>query len=169
MALLSIFADGYIHVVQGHLRMSDERFQDGLRLTTTEPQRPLVGQKQPLPIGSCLIYQGLGEIARERNELAEAEQCLKSCIALAERWGNAEPLADSYVFYARARHAQGDLDGAHRLMERAEGLGREGQISALTVRQVEAYHTRLWIAEGRLDAAARGAAALERHLEAVVA
>ena len=168
MGLLSLFTAGYMNVVQGRLRQARERFESGLRLAEAEIGAGASGGERGglPPVGSSLIYQGLGEIAREMNDLPNAERCLARCIELVERWGHAEPLADSYVFYARARHAQGDLDGAHRLIEQAEQLGREGQISALTVRQVEAYHTRLWIAEGRLDAAARGAAALERHLEA---
>jgi len=155
MALLSIFADGYIHVMQGHLCMSYERFQDGLRLVTAEPQRPLLDQNGPLPIGTSLIYQGLGEIARERNDLAQAEQYLSKCVALAERWGNAEPLADGYVVYARIKHALGDVPNAFQLVAQAEKLGHEGQLTPLTVSQMQIHRARLCIAEGRLDEAAQ--------------
>jgi LuxR family maltose regulon positive regulatory protein len=50
-------------------------------------------------------------------------------------------------------------------MAKAEQLGREGQVTALTVRQVEAHRARLWIAEGNLHAVAQWAAATERRLE----
>jgi LuxR family maltose regulon positive regulatory protein len=163
MALLSTFAAGYMHVVQGHLRLARECFQEGLRLAEVG-ELPGVQDRSPAPpIGTSLVYQGLGEVAREQNDLARAEQYLARCVELAERWGNAEPLADSYVLLARIRHAQGEIADAHRWMERAEQFGRKGQVTDLTLRQVEAHRTRLWIAEANLEASTRWAETWSGH------
>jgi LuxR family maltose regulon positive regulatory protein len=66
-------------------------------------------------------------------------------------------LADSYVLYARVKHALGDVPGAREYMDKAAQLGREGQVVGLTIRQIEAHQARLWLASGDLDAAERWA------------
>jgi LuxR family maltose regulon positive regulatory protein len=99
MTLLSIFAAGYMYVVQGHLHTARERFEQGLHLAETEARSPTAGRgmdRAPLPpIGTSLVYQGLAEISREQNDLQGAEQYIVRSIELAKRWGPGEPLADS--------------------------------------------------------------------------
>jgi LuxR family maltose regulon positive regulatory protein len=149
MTLLSVYASGFLCIIQGHLHQARETFEEGLDLAEAEgiPREPS-GSKQP-SLGASLMYQGLGEVAREQNDLVRAERYLARSVALAEQWGNAETLADSYALYGRVRHAMGDLSGAHGVMDKALQLGQKGRISDLTIRQMEAHQARLWIAGGQ--------------------
>jgi LuxR family maltose regulon positive regulatory protein len=157
LTLLSIYASGFLCMLQGHLRRARETFVEGLRLAEAEAQRPGLGWTQQPSLGASLMVQGLGEVSREQNDLERAEQYLARSVELAERWGNAETLADSYALYARVKHARGDVAGAHEVMDKAEQLGQEGRIAPLTVRQIRVHRARLWIADGHMDAAARWA------------
>ena len=175
MTLLSMYASGYLSIIQGRLHQARETFEEGLDLAENEgrPQASLWVQHPAL--GASMMYQGLGEVAREQNDLARAERYLARSVALAEEWGNAETLADSYALYGRVKHALGDLSGAHAALDKALQLGREGRIADLTIRQMQAHQARLWIADrppadrqavdGRtvgLELAARWAQALQQ-------
>jgi LuxR family maltose regulon positive regulatory protein len=163
LTLLSIYASGFLRMLQGQLHRARETFAEGLLLAETEAQRPGLGWTQQPSLGASLMYQGLGEVSREQGDLERAEQYLARSVELGKQWGNAETLADSYAFYARIKHARGDVSGAHEIMDKAEQLGQEGRIAPLTVRQIRAHRARLWIADDRLGAAARWADECRRN------
>ena len=166
IALLSTFTVGYLHVLQGHLRQAREIFWRGLQLAEVDSRRPSAGESERPSLGISLVYQGLGEVSREQNDLESADRYLTEGIELGEQWGNAEVLADSYALFARVKQAQGDAQGADETIAKAEQLGRENRVSPLTARQVDAHRARLWVARGKLGAAARWAASLEHTYEA---
>jgi LuxR family maltose regulon positive regulatory protein len=166
ITLLSIFSFGYLHLMQGQLRQAKEVFGRGLQLAGADGRQPETGEGERPALGTSLVYQGLGEVSREQNDLDSADRYLAQCIELGEQWGNAEMLADSYVFAARTRQAQGDVQAAHKLIHKAEQLTRENKLSPLTIRQVEAHRARLWVAQGNLETAARWAASLGYAQEA---
>ena len=74
-------------------------------------------------------YTLLGEILRERNELESAEQTLSAGILQCEWAGYQRYLVFSHVSAARLKFAQGNLPGAARSLDTAEGIaavsGRE--------------------------------------------
>jgi LuxR family maltose regulon positive regulatory protein len=166
LAALSIYMSGYLQVMQGHLHRARNVFMQGLQLAQVDSQPLDIGEQVPMPLGASLIYQGLGEIAREQNALDDAERYLRKSIELAEQWGNAEPLADSYVAMARTKQAQGDGQGANAVIRKARLMARENKVSPLTARLVEAYRARLLVAQGELEGTARWAASLADAHEA---
>jgi LuxR family maltose regulon positive regulatory protein len=166
VTLLSIYTSGYLQAMQGHLRQAREIYCQGLQLPEPDSQHPGAGQSEQPFLAVSLIYQGLGDVLREQNDLENAGRYLTKCIELGEQWGNAEVLADSYIVLARAKQAQGDTRGANEVIGKAEQFVRENQVSPLTVRQIEAHRARLWVAQGNLEAAARWAASQERIYEA---
>jgi len=160
VTMLSAYTSGYLQTMQGHLQQARELFSRSLQLEETESQRPSVEQPHlPTPAIS-LIYQGMGYVLYEQNDLQDAERYLAKCIEIAEAWGNAEVLADSYIFLARVKQAQGDARGANGVIGKAEQLARENRVAPMTVRLVNAHRARLWIAQVNPDAAARWAASL---------
>ena len=165
MTMLSTFTFGYLHVIQGHLRQAKDIFLKSLQLAGVGERRPDVSEGERPPLGVSLVYQGLGEVLREQNDLENADRYLTDSVALGEQWGNAEMLSDSYVFSARTKRALGNIGGAHALFRKAEQLSMNYQISPLTTRQVDAHRARLWVAEGDLEAAARWAASLGQFQE----
>jgi LuxR family maltose regulon positive regulatory protein len=166
ITLLSTFSFGYLHLMQGQLRQAKEVFGQGLQLAGADGRRSEAGEGERPTLGTGLVYQGLGEVSREQNDLDSADLYLAKCIELGEQWGNAEMLADSYIFAARTKQAQGDMQAAHDLIHKAERLAWENKLSPLTVRQVEAHRARLWVAQGNLETAARWAASLGYAREA---
>ena len=160
MTMLSIFTFGYLHVMQGHLRQAKDVFLRGLQLAGVGERQPDVTMGERPPLGVSLVYQGLGEVLREQNDVENADRYLTESVALGEQWGNAETLADSYVCSARTKRALGDMGGAHALFRKAERLSLDNQVSPLTTRQVDAHHARLWVAEGNLEPASRWATSL---------
>jgi LuxR family maltose regulon positive regulatory protein len=91
-----------------------------------------------------------------------AERYLTQGIALAARWGEAGTIS-GYTGLARVRQAQGDEQGALEAAQLA--LQAAQRFDAMEVDDIGAAlcRTRLWIAQGNLEAAARWAE--ERELE----
>ena len=160
VTMLSAYTSGYLQTMQGHLQQARELFSRSLQLEETGRQHPGAEQPHPPTPAISLIYQGLGYVSYEQNDLQDAERYLAKCIEIAEAWGNAEVLADSYIFLARVKQAQGDARGANGLIGKAEQLARENRVAPMTVRLVHAHRARLWIAQANPDAAARWAASL---------
>ena len=97
------------------------------------------------------MYVGMSDLLREHNDLNAATQHLLRSQALGEL---AELRQNPYrwcVAMARIRVAQGDLDGALDLLDRAERL-YDGAFSP-NVRPVATWKTRVWVAQGRLGEA----------------
>ena len=161
IALLSIYMSGYFCVFRGDLCAAQRLFERGLRMVERSTMEGYVADQDAPPLSVCLVYQGLGNVARERNDLVAAARHLSKCIELAEKWGNAEVLVDSYIFWALTRQAQGDVETANHTMERVERLVQEDKVAPFTARQVRAYRTKLCTLQGDLDAAAQHADVLE--------
>jgi LuxR family maltose regulon positive regulatory protein len=150
---LSIFITGYTQLLQGRLRQAQALYERGLRLTQATSSIVHTPWRSPHVPGVSLLYQGLAEVQRERNALEEAAITIGRCLELAEAWGNAEVLVDSYVVQARIRHALQDRPGAQEAIERAMQFVREDKVALLTARQVRAHQARLYIAWGESDPA----------------
>ncbi len=158
VALLSIHAFGYLQMMQGRLRQADEIYRRGLQL--------VAGQSGPPSPVASLVYLGLGELLRERNDLDAAARYLAEGVELGKQLGNAEIFIDGYIALAKVKQAQGDADGALAVIQETEQLVR-GEPSLWTWAELEARRARLWIAQSNLAAAEQWAASRGRALDAV--
>lgn len=139
---LSIYVTGYTYLLRGRLRQAQALYERGLHLAQVN------ADGVPAP-GFSLLYQGLAEVQREKDALDEAVITIGRCLELAEAWGNAEILVDSYVVQARICQALQDRHGAQAAIEQAMELVRDDKVSPLTARQIRAHQARFHIAWGR--------------------
>jgi LuxR family maltose regulon positive regulatory protein len=97
---------------------------------------------------------GLGELARERNDLDQALELLRPALTAAEQAGVAVYLPLGYIALARTLQARGDRTAAAMALDR--GLHAAHQLgSPAYARHIRAEQTRLALAEGDLPAARR--------------
>ena len=94
---------------------------------------------------------GLGELARERNELDRAEALLREALVSAERAGVGVYFAAGYIALARTLAARGDEAAALALEHGAHAAQRLGSTAYL--RQIDAYRAQLALARGDLEPA----------------
>lgn len=160
LSLLSLFVFGNLQALQGHLTQAVRSFERGLEIGA-------MGEGSEPHYGLSLIYQGLGEVWRERNELDRAQEALQQCVALAERWGNAEVLCDGYAFLARVETALGEYEAAERCFARVEPFLSGGDVAEMTVAMTVAHQARLWLAQGNLRAVGRWADRWRGSLDAI--
>jgi LuxR family maltose regulon positive regulatory protein len=132
-----------IQIVQGRLREAMRTYERGLQLATA--------QGAPLLRGAVDMYMGMSEIAREQNDLQAATQRLLRAQELGEHMGLPQSPYRRRVAMAHIKEAQGDLDGALTLLEEADR--RYTGDFFPNVRPIAALRTRVWLAQGQLDAA----------------
>jgi LuxR family maltose regulon positive regulatory protein len=135
-----------IWMLQGQLNKAWSTNQQALELAT-------VTRGRRLPVaGKALL--GLGEIAREWNELKTATDYLNEGLELFELYGELGSVI-SYLTLARIKEVGGDLDGAQAIVDHASQLAVEVEASKMDDLIVEAYQAQLWILQGRYDLAFR--------------
>ena len=138
-ALGCAIALGDIRVAQGRLGEAMRTYQQAL-------------QRAPEQDGSVLrgtadMYVGMSQLHRERGDLPAATADLLRSEELGEHTGSPQNPYRWRVAMARAREAQGDLDGALDLLNEAERL-YVGDFFP-NVRPVPALRARVWVAQGR--------------------
>ncbi len=161
LVLLSLFVGGSLLMLQGRLSAALALWERGEQFERASEQVGRASVQAPpeadASFGFSLIYQGMADVARERNELALAERRIARCVELGERWGNAEVLADDYVVQVRIELSLGRPDRAEQAIRRGEALARAGKLAAITARMIEVYRVRVWLAQGDLAQAGRWA------------
>jgi LuxR family maltose regulon positive regulatory protein len=135
-----------LNMSQANLSEAENLYQQALPLATDER-----GQLRPIA-GLALI--GLGELARERNDLEVANRHLLEGIEQIRQWGEFGAL-DGYLALARLRQAQGDKAGARDLLRKAEQIAIQFDVTEFDDLLVAMYQVRLWLAQGNIDAAIR--------------
>jgi LuxR family maltose regulon positive regulatory protein len=145
---LTATAYGHLVGVLGALGDLDQAVQICKRGLTLIQE--MAGERSPL---SGLMYAELGNVLHEKNELEPALSNLQESIAVAKPWGILETLLPGYAGLARARAAQGDWEGAFAALdELAEyGLNKPQAVNPV----VELTRAKLWVAQGKVDAAQR--------------
>ncbi|MBN1642202.1 MAG: tetratricopeptide repeat protein [Anaerolineae bacterium] len=133
---------------QARLGEAEALYREALALATDERGRRL-------PIAGDAL-KGLGDLARQRNELEAAERYLEESIALTERWSTVGPI-EAYMALAQVRWAQGDLDGAQDLLQQAWDLAVRYDATEIDDLAVAMLRAQLSIARGDLAAARRWA------------
>ena len=99
-----------------------------------------------------LAWAILGEIARERNDLAAAEEHLLRGIELGREGGIIDDLRFAHLFMARLRRAQGDLAAAHAAWRAADAIMQGYRVPRLAALSA-AQGARLALARDDLPAA----------------
>ncbi len=135
-----------LRMSQGQLYEARNLYLRALELATDERGRPL-------PIAGAAQI-GLGELSREWNDLEAAERYLAAGIERVRQWGEAGAL-DGYIALARVRQAQGNLEGVRDVIGRAHQVASRFDVIALAEMFVTMYQVRLWIMQGKLEAAVR--------------
>jgi len=113
LAVVGLCNLGELRAKQGRLREAEALFRRALAQATDA-----AGERLPIA-GEPLIW--LGELARERNDLAAAARYLCTGIELLGRWGRIAAI-EGHVSLARLRQAQGDEAGTREVLDEAERL-----------------------------------------------
>jgi LuxR family maltose regulon positive regulatory protein len=141
-----------LQILQGRLHAAAATYRQAAQLA------PEPGGLQRL-IGSAAYYFGLGNLHREWNDLAAAEEYLAGGMEriLADVTPNALYFELGSIALARLQHARGDHIGAQATLERFADLGYERAFDPLVLAHGAAMRARLSLAQGNLDAAVRWA------------
>ncbi len=142
MAALALCHLAEQHIAQGHLYKAQEIYQQSLESATDE-------QGRPLPMAGLAMI-GLGELAREWNELEQAEHYLAHGLELSQQWGQAGSL-DGYISLARVRQAQGDVSGAQAAIQHALEFTQKFDVTQADDWTAALVQALLWVAQGNLE------------------
>ena len=98
----------------------------------------------------------LGKILYEQNDLPEAERYVIDSLDLLGRSGTTDSFGIGHALLARIQQARGNDEGALVAIERAIQIARDFDITRVST-LIEAHQARIWLAQGRLEPAARWA------------
>ena len=136
-----------VQFVRGQLRQAIQTCEQANQLGTVDGT-PIQ------PVGFADLE--LGKILYEQNDLVAAEQHLSRGLERLSRGQITIGLETGYAALAQIRQAHGDTEGALAAIEQAVQITQGNDIARLSV-QTSAYQARIWLAQGRLDLAARWA------------
>jgi len=142
-AVGGVLALADIRITQGRLHDAMRTYERALQLARENGT--------PALRGTADMYVGMSELEREYNDLHAATQHLLKSKEQGEHTGFPQHPYRWRVAMARMREAQGDLDGALALLDEAEPLYVSDFFP--NVHPIAALKTRIWIAQGRLQAA----------------
>ena len=109
---------------------------------------------------SGVEYVGLGDLKREWNQLEAAAAEIQRGLELAEKGGFIFTLIDVYLTRVRLALSQKDWLAAWKYIHKAEQLARRSPTS-IEIKHLQAWQTRLRLAEGNLTEAGSWAEAVE--------
>ena len=132
-----ILAD--IRMVQGRLREAASTYEQSLQIATG---------REPMPLGTEDLYRGISELHLEQGHLKAAREYLQRSEELSKQIKSMDGLYHLYLAQARLKDAEGELDGALELLDKAERLYVRNPLPNL--RPVAALKTRVWIGQGKL-------------------
>lgn len=153
VALIAMGQLAQLQAMQGQLHQASGTYQQALNLATRWGVTTLPA------LGVALV--SMGEVLREWNDLDGAERLLLQGIECCQqRGGLAECALDGCLSLARVFQARGEMDGALRMIQRAEQIGPDSHSAA----RVSASQAKLWLVQGNIPAATRWAKALQHEL-----
>lgn len=143
VAISGTFVLADIRVAQGRLHAAMGTYEQSLQLATA--------QDEPTPPETADLYRGISELRRERGDLKAAAQHLLRSKELGAQvalpgWRHRLCVAE-----ARIKEAEGDLDGALELLDKAER--QHSRTPVPDVRPVAALKARVWLSQERLSEA----------------
>jgi LuxR family transcriptional regulator, maltose regulon positive regulatory protein len=144
-ALIAVTAECYRADLcrrEGQLRQAQALYQHALELATD-------ARGARLPIASRALV-GLGELAREWNDLDQATQYTLEGIGLAGRWVQVG-VFEAYLTLARIRQAQADRGGIREALQMLRQVTIAFKATAVLARWVGLVEAWMQIAQGDLD------------------
>jgi LuxR family maltose regulon positive regulatory protein len=143
LAISAVYDGGELRKARGRLIDAQQSYERAFQLADRHGGSGIPG------LGD--LHLGLSDLYVEWDDLEAA----RSHLRLAEDLGGGAPLpqtpARSRVALARLREAEGDLSGASDLLEQAARLQLRSPVPE--IRPIDALQARLWLAQGRLEAA----------------
>jgi LuxR family transcriptional regulator, maltose regulon positive regulatory protein len=133
-----------LQYLRGHLRDARANYKTILELSTDTGGRRL-------PVAGKALT-GLGELAREWNDLETAANYLSEAVELLSQFVEIG-LVICYLSLARVRQAQGDWDKAWALLSKAQKLALESRSIPIDDRLVEVTQALFWIRQGNYEQA----------------
>jgi LuxR family transcriptional regulator, maltose regulon positive regulatory protein len=138
-------------VKQGQLDEAARLYREGLELAT------VAGGQQLSMAGFPNIR--LGDLARERNDLAGADNYLRPGVEQCIQLGHPDILVDAYAALARLQLAQNDWPSAYTTFQKADELAQKSPVDPFVCCWLHECRVRLWLAKGRLEELVRWAEA----------
>ncbi|NUM43588.1 MAG: hypothetical protein HUU38_02695 [Anaerolineales bacterium] len=143
---------GETQIAQGELKAAQKTFEQAQEESKNFPPRSSAFWG--------MSSTGLGNIAYERNDLANAEICLLEGVELGKLWSSWECLLPGMTGLARLHAARGEWDRAYSALE---DLLEWGALNALLIRPaVEAARAGVQLRQGNLSAAIKWAKSVHR-------
>jgi LuxR family maltose regulon positive regulatory protein len=133
-----ILAD--IRMVQGRLKEATSIYEQSIQIAAD--------QGEPMPLGTEDLYRGISELHYELGDLETAREYLQRSEELSKQSKSMEGQYNLCLAHARLKDAEGDLDSALDLLDKAERLYVRNPMPDL--RPVAALKTRVWIGQGKL-------------------
>src|SRR5579885_2281866 len=155
VAFIGLITRAGIEVYQGRLHRAAQTCRETLRLVPR-----MDGQELPI---TAMAYCLLGEIRREWNDLAGAEDDLRHALAVAGPLSSAEFVNDGLVSLAMVQAAHGNFDEALATFEELRHLIHTQQLAAWDAIQMEIMWVRVLLAQGNVAEAAHWAEMLRRN------
>jgi LuxR family maltose regulon positive regulatory protein len=136
-----------VEIAQGRLRQA--------MLTCERAGELAVVDGGPTSIGGFVGLE-MCKILYEWNDLQAAERHLLDGLELLSQGGISESFGSGHAVLAQIRQALGDAEGAREAAQQAVDIAQRENVPRL-VGLTSAYQARIWLAQGRLDLAARWA------------
>ena len=134
-----------VQITRGQLASAEETCRLALGSTDEEALSP-----------TGLAWSILGEIARERNDLATAERLIPFGIEIARKGGIIDDLRHALLFLVRLRQAQGNWGAAHAAWAEVDTLLNSYNMPRLSILSA-AHRARLDLAQGYIVSTERWA------------
>jgi LuxR family maltose regulon positive regulatory protein len=132
---------------QGRLLQVQELCQQRIRFANE------CGMSQTAVVGWLLAI--MGDVLAETNDLDGAFDLAKNSLKLTEHGGDVSMLGWSYLCLTRVLFSKGDMTGAEEIVLKLEKLAHETIVPAWIVDMNAAWHSRIWLAQGNLEAASQ--------------
>lgn len=127
---------GVQQIKQGLLNEAISTFQASLKIATLpgSSEMPMAG------FANCR----LGDVWREKNELAFASDYLNKGISQCEALGQPDILTDAYICWARWKLAKGEIDATHEILDRATRVAQESKVDPWSLCWLDDCRIRAW-------------------------
>jgi LuxR family maltose regulon positive regulatory protein len=132
---------------QGRLLQVQELCQQRVRFANES------GMSQAAVVGWLLAIWGEG--LAELNDLDRALDLVEKSIELTEHGGDVGMLGWSYLGLTRVLFARGDMAGAEKIVQKMNKKTQESIVPTWIMNLNAAWQSRIWLAQGKLDAAAQ--------------
>ena len=136
-----------VQIVQGQLRQAFQTCQQAMEMSIVDGAHTAVAGFAGLEL-SKILY--------EQNDLSAAERHALESLDLLIQSRTTDSFGIGHALLARIKQALGDDDGALAAIEQAIQLAQDFGIARVST-LVAAHEARIWLAQGKLDMAARWA------------